>query len=186
MRLKVSDIPDEIMQEYNLHEKKTDEGYVYCEIRKGMYGLPQAGIIAQELLQERLAKVGYYQSKIIPGLWMHTKRKTSFMLVVDNFTIKYTNMDDANHIINALKKDNVATVDWEANKYIGLTVEWDYACRKVFVHMPGYLTKALQRFNHHPPEEKTKLSPSPRRPKYRAVTQYAEEEDQSPPSIKKT
>ncbi len=30
-----------------------------------MYGLPQAGMIAQELLQERLAKVGYYQSKII-------------------------------------------------------------------------------------------------------------------------
>jgi hypothetical protein len=55
-----------------------------------MYGLPQAGIIAQELLQERLAKVGYHQIKIIPGLWTHKTRKICFTLVVDNFAIKYT------------------------------------------------------------------------------------------------
>jgi len=36
--------------------------------KKGMYGLPQAGIIAQELLAERLGKHGYSQSDIIPGL----------------------------------------------------------------------------------------------------------------------
>jgi len=160
MRLKITDIPDEIVEEYNLQEKKTDDGYIYCEIRKGMYGLPQAGIIAQELLQDRLAKVGYYQSKIVPGLWKHISRKTCFTLVVDDFAIKYTNMDDANHIINALKKDYVTTVDWEANKYIGLTVEWDYTNRKVFVHMPGYITKALQRFNH-PPPRKNKTLPIP-------------------------
>ena len=53
-----------------------------------MYGLPQAGIIAQELLQEQLAKVGYHQSKIIPGLWTHVTKKTYFTLVVDNFAIK--------------------------------------------------------------------------------------------------
>jgi hypothetical protein len=34
-----------------------------------MYGLPQAGIIAQQLLEERLAKHGYRQSKTTPGLW---------------------------------------------------------------------------------------------------------------------
>jgi hypothetical protein len=83
----------------------------------------QAGIIAQELLQERLAKVGYHQSKIIPGLWTHVKRKICFTLVVDNFSIKYTNMDNAKHLINVLKKDYTITVDWDATKYIGLTIE---------------------------------------------------------------
>jgi hypothetical protein len=58
MRLKITDIPDEIINEYNLREIVDDNGYVYCEITKGMYGLPQAGIIAQELLAERLAKHG--------------------------------------------------------------------------------------------------------------------------------
>ncbi len=68
MRIKITDIPEKIIKEYKMHEIVTEDGYVYCEIQKGMYSLPQAGIIAQEILQERLAKVGYHQSKIIPGL----------------------------------------------------------------------------------------------------------------------
>jgi hypothetical protein len=88
MRLKISNIPKEIIQEYKLHKLVMEDGYIYCEIRKGIYGLPQAGIIAQELLQEQLAKVGYHQSKIIPGLWTHVTKKTYFTLVVDNFAIK--------------------------------------------------------------------------------------------------
>jgi hypothetical protein len=42
MHLKLADIPEEIIEEYNLHEIVTDDSYIYCEIRKGMYGLPQA------------------------------------------------------------------------------------------------------------------------------------------------
>jgi hypothetical protein len=106
MRIKFTDIPEEITKEYKLHEIVTDNGYIYCKIQKGMYDLPQAGIIAQELLQERLAKVGYHQSKIIPGLWTHKMRNICFTLVVNDFTIKYTKLEDAQHLINALKKDS--------------------------------------------------------------------------------
>jgi hypothetical protein len=56
-----------------------------------MYGLPQARIIAQEFLKERLTKHGYTQSKIIHGLWKHKTRPTCFTLVVDDFAVKYTN-----------------------------------------------------------------------------------------------
>jgi hypothetical protein len=76
-----------------------------------MYGLPQAGIIAQELLLEHLAKVGYHQSKIIPGLWTHKTRTICFTLVVDNFAIKYTKLEDAQHLIDAFKKDYTITLD---------------------------------------------------------------------------
>ncbi len=51
MRLKLTDIPEEIIIEYKLHDIVTDEGFVYLKIWKGMYGLPQAGIIAQQLLE---------------------------------------------------------------------------------------------------------------------------------------
>ena len=108
-----------------------------------MYGLPQAGIIAQELLQECLAKVGYHQSKIIPGLWTHKTRKICFTLVVNDFAIKYTNLEDAQHLIDVLKKDYTITINWDATKYIGLTLEWDYKNQKVYAHMPGYIQKAL-------------------------------------------
>jgi hypothetical protein len=98
-------------------EIATEEGYVYCKVQTGMYGLPQAEIIMQDLLQARLAKVGYHQSKIIPGLFTYETRKTCFMLVVDNVAIKYTSMEDAQHLIDTLKQDYTITIDWEATKY---------------------------------------------------------------------
>ena len=58
MRLKITDIPDEIIEQYKLKLSVTPDGYVYCTITRGMYGLPQAGLIAQELLAKRLAEYG--------------------------------------------------------------------------------------------------------------------------------
>jgi hypothetical protein len=103
MHLKLAEIPAEIIEGYKLREIVTDNGYVYYEIRKGMYSLPKAGLIAQELLEQCLFKVGYSQSKIIPGLWTHKTRKTCFTLAVDDFAIKFTKMEDAKHLIEALK-----------------------------------------------------------------------------------
>ena len=71
MRLRLSDMPDAIVQQYNLKEKATSDGSVYICIMRGMYGLPQSGLLAQELLEARLGKDGYYQSLYIPGLWFH-------------------------------------------------------------------------------------------------------------------
>jgi hypothetical protein len=61
--IRINDIPEEIIVEYNLHKKVTKDGYVYVKIQKGMYGLPQAGILAQELLEKQLNKHEYSQSK---------------------------------------------------------------------------------------------------------------------------
>jgi hypothetical protein len=73
------------------------------------------------------------------------------------------------------------TVDWDATKYIGLTIEWDYKNRKAHIHMPGYLKKAFTRFKHQKPD-KIQNSPHPHViTHYGAKTQYAKEEDVSPP-----
>jgi hypothetical protein len=61
--------PGDIIEEYKLQEKVDTKGDVHCKVQRGMYGLPQAGIIAQELLKERLQKAGYKQSKVTPGYW---------------------------------------------------------------------------------------------------------------------
>eukprot|EP00804_Cyclotella_cryptica_P001906 CCRYP_007349-RB/>CCRYP_007349-RB protein AED:0.31 eAED:0.31 QI:0/-1/0/1/-1/1/1/0/639 len=53
MRLKLADIPAAIIELYHLRDIARD-GYVFVRIQKGMYGLPQAGIIAQQLLEQRL------------------------------------------------------------------------------------------------------------------------------------
>ena len=59
MPLKISDMPDDVIEHYNLREIATLDGFIYCEIQKGMYGRPQAGVIAQELLADRLQNHGY-------------------------------------------------------------------------------------------------------------------------------
>jgi hypothetical protein len=50
MRLKLADMPEDVIEHYHLHDIAMPDGYVYCKICQGMYGLPQAGIFAQELL----------------------------------------------------------------------------------------------------------------------------------------
>ena len=80
MRFRWEDIPDKIKHEYNLKELVVD-GWIYVEIRKGMYGLPQAGILANKLLKKRLAKHGYYECERTPGLWKHEWRPITFVLV---------------------------------------------------------------------------------------------------------
>jgi hypothetical protein len=47
MQLRLSDMHKDVIAHYKLNKIATPEGYIYCEIQKGMYGLPQAGIIAQ-------------------------------------------------------------------------------------------------------------------------------------------
>jgi hypothetical protein len=45
MRLQIANMPDYVINHYNLTDLTTPDGYVYCKIQERMYGLPQAGII---------------------------------------------------------------------------------------------------------------------------------------------
>ena len=61
------------------------DGYVYCEIRKGMYGLKQAARIAFDRLVKLLKPHCYSPSRRNPGLWKHITLPTVFALCVDDF-----------------------------------------------------------------------------------------------------
>jgi hypothetical protein len=141
-RMKLELFPPDIIDKYGLHDKVDADGKVFCEVRRGMYGLPQAGILAQDLLTKRLYKAGYRQSKITPGYWRHEWCPISFILVVDDFGVKYTNKDNVKHLVSILKQDYKIDVDWEGTQYLGLTLDWDYAAHKVHLSMPGYIEKA--------------------------------------------
>ena len=77
IQIKLSDIPDKIINEYKLLENATKDGSIYIEENKDMCGLPHAGILVNELLKKRLNKHGYRQRKLIPGLWKHDWRPRS-------------------------------------------------------------------------------------------------------------
>jgi hypothetical protein len=101
MKMPLSRFPEEIIQKYNLNALAVD-GWVYIEIRKGMYGLNQAGLLANQLLQTSLAPFGYYPARHTPGLWLHKTWSISFTLVVEDFAVKYVGKQHAEHLRNAL------------------------------------------------------------------------------------
>jgi hypothetical protein len=131
MRLKLLDMPEDVIKHYRLLNIATPDGYVYCKIRQGMYGLPQAGIIAQELLAKRLKEHGYFQSKTMPELWTHAWCPIAFTLVVDNFGVKYVGEEHAEHLIKTVQQYYKCLFDTEGERYCGLTIKWDYVSKKV-------------------------------------------------------
>jgi hypothetical protein len=67
MKMPIALFPTDIIEHYRLNEKVLG-GCVYMEIQKGMFGLPQAGVFANKLLKERLARHGYFEQPHTPGL----------------------------------------------------------------------------------------------------------------------
>jgi hypothetical protein len=96
MILPLSITPDEIITKYNLQAISV-AGWVYLEIRKGMYGLKQAGLVANQLLKQGLAPYGYYPTRHTPVLWLHKTMPIAFTLVVDDCGVKYVGTDNAHH-----------------------------------------------------------------------------------------
>jgi hypothetical protein len=77
---------------------------ILSQSQKGMYGLPQAGILAQEFLEKCLNKHDYCQSPITPGLWQHNFHPISFTLCVDEFGIKYVGLEHIEYLSGILKE----------------------------------------------------------------------------------
>ena len=181
MRIPMHMIPQAIIDQYNL-TPLVHNNCVYVEIRKGMYGLPQAGKLANNQLIEALAPYGYRPVPITPGLWRHDTRDIVFCLVVDDFGVRYTSKDDADHLIASLKACNYQlSTDWEGSRYCGLSLSWDYKARTCDISMPGYIERALKRFNH-PAPARPELSPHPwERPNYGAKSQLTPILDTSEP-----
>jgi hypothetical protein len=94
MVINLSLLPQEMIDKYDLIELSQD-GKVYIEIQKGMYGLPQAGILTNKLLHRNLAKDGYRPTHHTHGLWTYDTRPISFSLVVDDFGLEYIGREHA-------------------------------------------------------------------------------------------
>jgi hypothetical protein len=111
MKMLLSRFPEEIVQQYNRNALAVD-GWVYIEIRKGMYGLKQSGLLSNKLLQTRLAPFGYKPAQYTLGIWLHKTRPIYFTLVVDDFEVKYVGKQHAEHLRNALLRTYELTTDW--------------------------------------------------------------------------
>jgi hypothetical protein len=98
------------------------------EICQGMYGLPQAGILANKLLRQRLGCHGYFEVQHMPGLWKDISCPIWFNLCVDDFGVKYIGNENLRHLFAALRRETYDIVeDWAGDLYQGINLEWNYA-----------------------------------------------------------
>jgi hypothetical protein len=151
MHLSLDIIPEEIILTYNLHDIVDPDGWVYIEIRKGMYGLPQAGILANKLLEQRLSARGYYQCQHTPGLWRQMWWAITFCLIVNDLGIKVMDIADFHHLKTSLEEDFKVAVDWMGSLFCGVKFMWDFEQCHVDCSMPGYIDNALKKYQHPMP-----------------------------------
>ena len=76
--------------------------------------------------------------KHTPGLRKYDTTDLTFNLIVDDFGIKYTDTNQAQHLLNSLKDKHVA-------------LEWCCINRKVTLSTPGHVKKLLIKYSHSIP-----------------------------------
>jgi hypothetical protein len=102
-------------------------------MKQAMWGLPQAGILANKRLRRKLAPFGYSECVETLGLWKHETRPLTFTLIVDDFEVKYESKDDVDHLIASIKSTYKVTEDWTGNLYCSISLDWDYINQTVAI-----------------------------------------------------
>ena len=80
-------------------------GFIYFEILRGCYGLPQSGMLANNLIRTCLNKNGYFEAATTPGLWKHQWRPIQLCLIVDDFGIEYFGERHIHHLCDVVKQN---------------------------------------------------------------------------------
>jgi hypothetical protein len=110
MHIPLDLFPSWTINQYNLHGHAY-KGFVYIEMRRAVWGLPQAGILANKRLWQKLAPFGYFECNNTSGLWYHESRPVLFTLIVNNFRVKYIGKEHVMHLIESIKKTYTLTKD---------------------------------------------------------------------------
>jgi len=151
MIIRLDQMPEASRRKYIYDPSLIRNGCILVEIIRSLYGLPQAGRLSQQRLIRHLETHGYKQATHTPCLFAHIDRPVSFTLIVDDFGIKYTGRQHADHLLATLRLLYPITVNWTGDKYIGYTIKWDRPNRRVHLSMSGYVSKALTRFGIQKP-----------------------------------
>ncbi len=144
--------PEWIVKQYNPTQHLI-HGIICLDMQRAVWGLPQAGILANKLLRKHLLPHGYYKCANTPGLWKHKTRPISFTLVVYDFGIKYVRKEHVDHLIWCIKQKYELTKDWTGNLYCEIKLNWDYNARTLNISMPGYIKKLLLQYKHCMPSK---------------------------------
>ena len=147
IRIPLQYYPSALLAELGLTDfVRTDRAgkpYVYADVKKCIPGLPQSGLLSQLRLISHLEYHGYFETDT-PMLFRHISRPISFTLVVDDFGVKYTDVEDYNHLRRILEIQYEVTGSSTGTQYLGFTIDHNRSARTITLSLPGYIAKLLQ------------------------------------------
>ena len=82
-------------------------------MKKCAYGMKKAGIIVYLQLVGHMDGIGCYPIPCNTGLWEHHTLATKFFLCVNDLGVKCFSKDEADNLLNELKKHYVVCTDWK-------------------------------------------------------------------------
>jgi hypothetical protein len=180
MRIHRRQLTASTIQLYNLEDKFDDQQYVYMRLDNCLYGLPQAGKLSYQKLKILLSTHGYNETTTT-CLFKHETLNIMFVLVVDDFGIKYKSVEDVYHLISTLSTIYDMTIDWTGSKFLGMNIEFEgeLSERKVSLSMPDYYKNMLAELGvTHESNVESPLLYTP--PSYGSKTSQSEFRDETP------
>lgn len=107
-------------------------------------------------------------------LFCHDTRDIFFSLIVSAISVQYT--DNADFVPALSNTVNKVHLDWTGDRFLGITLAWDYTARKVTASMP----KALQCYNFDRSQRKVHSPGAYVQPQYGTHQQLVEMDDSDP------
>ena len=142
--------PSDIRKRYNL-DALVHNGFIYIKIKKGLFGLKQAALLAYQQVSKLLQAGGFRPILGSLGMWKHRTRSIIFNLCVDDFGVKYFDKNDVEHLITSLQPKYVVKADWTGNNFLGYSLDWQYDKGYVNLTMPKYIPNLLNKLQHIKP-----------------------------------
>ena len=154
--------------------------YVYCDIVRTMPGLGASGLLSQLRLLAQLYSFDFIQTAT-PCLFRHRTRDITFALVVDDFLIRYKDIDDLKHFSTCLSELFHIKVYPECVSFLGFTIDYNRTARTISLSYPSYIPDLLARLQI--PNLKPRKSPCVYVPPVFGSTKpQVSFEDSSPPA----
>jgi hypothetical protein len=114
----------------------------------------------------------------VPCLFTHATNGITFVLVVDDFGIKFRTTAGRDHLLATLRLQYQITVDEAGAQYLGMAIKHDKVAQTISISMPGYIEKVLAKFKHLLTGRGTAPTPAIyHAPQYGAAPQQTKQDD---------
>jgi hypothetical protein len=149
LKIFIDEYPPEVLSRLRLSPfTKTDRrtGRPYCLFRadKTIYGLKEFGKLSNDRLVSHLATYGFVETST-PCLFRHPTRSIAFILVVDDFGVKYQNHDDFDYLVQCLLTLYQVKAHPIAHTFLGFRLAHDRRLRTLALSYPGYVDSLMAR-----------------------------------------